>query len=298
MALLYLEAGEGEGLNSEAGGLTGVNFDALADDADVQVSEIWYEHRFFSDKLVATIGKLDVTRWLDANEVANDERSQFLSDQFVNNIAVDWPDYSYGARMSCYPNDLFEINLAYVEADGDFEDLFDDNLMIGEVAFKPKFGDLQGNYRFYAWRNTGEHQKLRAPWRTDKTGEGVGISFDQQLSENITAFCRYGQQHDDVYAARRAWSLGFQVAGSAWGRNNDMFGLAYGAAETSGAYRNVIRDAGFGTTPAESRIEAYYRYQLNDHIAISPDVQWVDGLMGASNADAITILGVRAQLDF
>jgi carbohydrate-selective porin OprB len=170
--------------------------------------------------------------------------------------------------------------------------------MIGEVAFKPKFGDLQGNYRFYAWRNTGEHQKLRVPLRTDKTGEGVGISFDQQLSKNITAFCRYGQQHDDIYPVRRTWSLGFQVAGAVWGRADDMLGIAYGAAETSGAYREVIRDMGFGTTPAESRVEAYYRYQLNDHLAISPDVQWVDGLMGASNADAITILGVRAQLDF
>ncbi len=298
MALLYLEAGEGDGLNGEAGGFTGVNADATGDDADVQVSELWYEHNFYNGVLTATVGKMDVTRWFDANEAANDECAQFLSDQFVNNIAVDFPDYSYGARVSWYPNDFFEINAGYLEADGDFEDLFDDNFYITEAVLKPKLGSLRGNYRFYAWRNSGEHKKLRAPWRTDKTGEGVGASIDQQLSEHITVFCRFGQQSDDVYEIRRAWSFGLQIAGGLWDREDDMLGIAFGAAETSGAYREVIRDDGLGTTPAESRFEAYYRYRINEHLAISPDVQWVDGLSGASNADAMAVLGVRAQLDF
>jgi len=297
-ALLYLEAGEGEGLNSEAGGLSGVNADATMDDADVQVSEVWYEHNFLNDSLVATIGKLDVTRWLDANEVANDETSQFLADIFVNNMAVDWPDYAYGARMSYYPNDLIEFNTTAVEADSDWEDLFDDNFFMVEAVIKPKLGELEGNYRFYGWRNSGEHEKLRASRRTDKSGEGFGLSFDQQLSEHITGFARWGVADDDVYAVRRSWSLGFQVAGALWDREDDMLGVAFGRAETSESYRDMIRAGGFGTTPAESRLEAYYRYQLNDHIALSPDIQWVDGLAGASDSDAITILGVRAQLDF
>ena len=298
IALLYLEAGEGEGLNSEAGGLSGVNADASGDDADVQVSEIWYKHSFLNDKLVATIGKMDVTRWLDANEVANDETSQFLSDMFVNNIAIDWPDYAYGTRISYYPNDFFELNLTTVESDSNWEDLFDNNFFMAEAVLKPVFNNMQGNYRFYGWRNSGEHEKLRDSSRTDKSGEGFGISFDQQLSENVTAFARWGAADDDLYEVHRSWSLGFQVAGGVWGRYDDMLGIAFGRAETSHAYRDTLRADGFGTTPAESRFEAYYRFQVNNHISISPDVQWVDGLAGASNSDAVTILGVRAQLDF
>jgi high affinity Mn2+ porin len=297
-ALLYLEAGEGEGLNSEAGGLTGVNADAPMDDADVQVSEVWYEHNFMNDTLVATIGKMDVTRWLDGNAVANDECGQFLSDMFVNNITVAWPDYAYGARVSYYAGDMLEFNTTMVEADSDFEDLFDDNFFMVEAVLKPTLGELEGNYRFYAWRNSGEHMKLRDDGRTDKSGEGFGVSFDQQVSENVTGFLRWGVANDDIYAVRRSWSLGFQVAGAMWGRDDDMFGLAFGRAETSGSYRQTLRDAGFGTTPAESRLEAYYSYRVNNNLAISPDVQWVDGLAGASNSDAVTILGVRAQLDF
>lgn len=298
MALLYLEAGEGDGINSEAGGLTGANADAPDDDADVQVSEVWYEHAFMNEKLVATIGKMDATRWFDANEVANDETTQFLSGQFVNNIAVEFPDYSYGARVSWYPTDLFELHMGYLEADGDFEDLFDDNFYIVEFGLKPTIGDLQGNYRFYAWRNSGEHTKLLDAARSNKSGEGFGVSFDQQFSEHITAFARWGIQDHDIYAVHHAWSVGFQVAGGLWGRDEDMFGLAFGRAQTTHDYRDLLRDAGFGTTPAESRLEAYYRCQLDDHIAISPDLQWVEGLAGSSNADQVYIFGVRAQLDF
>jgi high affinity Mn2+ porin len=298
-ALLFLEAAEGEGLISEAGGLTGVNYDAL-DDVDLDVAEVWYEHSFLQDRLVTTVGKMDVTRWFDTNEVAGNECSQFLADVFVKNLALELPDgfYGYGARVGYYPNDLIELNIGYVASEDNLEDIFDNGLMIAEAKFKPKFGDLQGNYRFYVWRNSGEHEKLRDHWRTDKTGSGAGLSIDQQLSENLTAFCRLGQQSDDVYAVRRTWSAGFQLSGRLWGRQDDMFGIAYGAAESSGSYRELLRDAGFGTTPTESRVEAYYRYQVNDHLAISPDLQWVDGLAGASNSDAITILGVRAQLDF
>jgi hypothetical protein len=297
-ALLHLQAGEGEGLNEETGGLTGVNADALGDDADVEVAEVWYEHRFFKDQLVATIGKVDITRWFDNNAAANDERYQFLADTFVNNTAVELPDYSYGGRLSWYPLKWFELQLGYTEADGDFEDLFDDNFYIAEAGLKPVVKELAGNYRFYAWHNSGEHEKLRNTSRNDKSGDGWGLSFDQQITQDITAFARWGLQSDDVYEVKRAWSLGFQLIGTLWGREADSFGIAFGRAETSGAYRDLLRAESFRTTPGESRLEAYYRWQLNEHLALSPDVQWVDGLKSSSRADQVTILGMRAQLDF
>jgi len=297
---IYIMAGEGEGLNSEAGGLTLANTDATGDDADMEIVELWYQHNFLDDKLEVTVGKIDLWRWFDRNEVANDETCQFLSWIFVDNIAINWPDnwFAYGGRVGWRPNDLLEFNAGLVEADGDFEDLFDNNLMIAQVSIKPQFGNLRGNYHFYCWRNTAEHQKLRDLRRDDKSAAGFGMSFDQQLSERITAFLRYGQQNDDIFAVKSSWSFGFQVAGSLWGRQNDMFGLAFGQARTGGDYRRLLRDEGFGPANAESRLEAYYRYRVNEHLVISPDLQWVDGLAGSSHADPVTILGVRAQLDY
>ncbi len=298
-AFIHIEAGEGDGLNDEVSGLTGVNADALGDSVDLEMAELWYEHSFMAGKIITTVGKLDPVGYFDANEVANDETSQFLADQFVNNIAVDFPDYTYGLRLSWFPADWFELNLGALESDSDYEDIFHDSFLIAEAVFKTKIRGLVGNYRFYAWGNYGDHEKIRDPLQNSKNGQGFGLSFDQQLSENITGFCRYGQQTNDIYAIERAWSAGFQVAGRKWSREDDTFGLAFGVADITSAYRDIeLRQNGFGITPAEKRIEAYYRFHVNDQLAISPDFQWVDGLAGSADADSVAIFGVRAQLDF
>ena len=307
LAMLYLETGEGDGINDEMGAFTTMNDDALDDDADVQVSEIWYEHNFIDGKVVGTFGKIDVTRWFDANEVANDETSQFLAGVFVNNIAVEFPDYAYGFRLTYSPSDLFDIGITATEADSDWEDIFDENFLMAETSLKPKFGELQGSYRLYGWHNSGDKTKFDDPDDTREEGYGFGLSIDQQITGALTAFARYGWQDNDIYAIESAWSLGFQVTGSLWGRDDDMFGIAYGQSHTGEDYRDSLRGrrsllgrrvGALETAPAERIFEAYYRFQLNNHISISPDIQVASDMQGLEDMDTVTLLGVRAQLDF
>lgn len=296
-ALLYLQAGEGMNVVDEAGGFTGANADAIGDDGDVEVSEVWYEHKLFKNRAVLTVGKLDATRFFDNNVVANDETTQFLADIFANSIAMDWPDYAAGMRFSLYPTHWLDINLGLIEADSDWEDLFDDNFSIVEFNYKPLIGTLPGNYRFYYWWNSSEHERLRHPRDANEEGEGFGLSFDQALSENITAFARFGIQDSNIYEIKRSWSLGAQISGAIWRRPDDMFGLAYGQAELGDEFEDLLRDDRFDPED-EGRFEAYYLYRINDHLAISPDLQIAHDLGGSSGSETFTILGVRAQLDF
>jgi carbohydrate-selective porin OprB len=301
-ALLYLEGGEGSGVYPELGGFNGYNADAFADPdddgADLQISEIWYEHSFKEGKVVATFGKMDVTRWFDANEVANDETSQFLADVFVNNIAVEFPDYAYGARVTISLNEMFDISFGALEADSDYEDIFDENFLIAELGIKPKILCRQGNYRIYGWTNNGDKEDLKDPDKSQDDGHGVGISMDQEITDAITAFARFGWQNDDVYAVEYAGSLGFQVAGSLWGRDEDMFGLGYARSEIGEDYRDSLRADGMRTAPAEQSIEAYYSFKVNDHISLSPDIQYAKDREGKESEDSVFVFGLRAQLDF
>jgi len=298
-ALLYLEGGEGMGITDELPLFSGLNADATGDDdADLQISELWYEHSFRGGTVVGTIGKLDITRWFDANAVANDETTQFLSDMFVNNVAVEFPDYAYGVRLSLYPGELFEIHLGAVESDSDFEDIFDETFFVAEVGITPGLFGRKGAYRFYAWTNRDNHSEFRDPRDNHEEGYGFGLSFDQQVTDTITGFARFGWQDEDVYEIETSWSIGVQFAGALWGRQEDVFAMAFGRSDFGDDYRESLRDAGFGTNPAESLFEAYYSMKVNDHITIAPDVQVADGMLGMDNDDTVTILGVRAQLDF
>jgi high affinity Mn2+ porin len=297
-ALLYLEGGEGRGLDEEIENFNGYNADAIGDDADLQISEIWYEHSFKEGNVVATFGKMDATRWFDANEVANDETSQFLADVFVNNIVVEFPDYAYGIRMTISPNEMFDISFGALEADSDYEDIFDENFLIAELGIKPKINNRQGNYRIYGWSNSGDKEVFDDSTDLKDDGYGVGISMDQEITDEITAFARIGWQNDDVYAVEYAGSLGFQVAGSFWGRDEDMFGLAYARSETGEDYRDYLRSDGMRTAPAEESIEAYYSFKVNDNISLSPDIQFAKDMAGKESIDSVFIFGLRAQLDF
>ncbi len=324
-AALVLEAGEGINVADEVAGLTGVNYDALGSDNDIEVAQAYYEHSFRDELAVLTVGKIYPYNYFDSNEVAHDETSQFLADIFVRNIAVNWPEdfYPAGFRLTFNPHKLLAINLGAMEADGDFEDIFEDTFGIGEFHFKPSIRGRQGNYRIYGWVNGGDHEEWEVPgrwsggdirilgipvediswWRhwgqarRNKTGSGFGLSFDQEVSESITGFLRFGMQDERLYEAKYSWSIGGQVRGSWWKRPQDVLGVAYGQAVLGGRYERFLRR--YGIDPGdEGHFEAYYRYQLNDHLSISPDIQVINNIAGSNDARTITVFGLRGQIDF
>ncbi|MDY6864195.1 MAG: carbohydrate porin [Thermodesulfobacteriota bacterium] len=336
-AYLFLEAGEGTNVTDEVAGLTGTNADALGDDADVQVSELWYEHNFsyMNTKMQLTVGKIDIARFFDQNAVANDETTQFLADIFVNNIAVEWPEtigatYVPGARLTICPSSLIDINLGIFDANDDYEDIFNNLFSIGELVVKPKFFGLPGNYRFYGWHNNLRHVEyddvamfpplgISIISEDDEESFGFGLSFDQQLCEKsgLILFCRYGYRDDDTaaedgdiamvyrdpddlpafFGIEHAWSVGFSLPGKCWDRPEDVFAVAVGSAILNEDYEDVLRFKG-ADPEDEYRIEAYYNYKINDKLYITPDIQYVTNLDGDEDNEDIVIFGLRTQLYF
>jgi len=48
----------------------------------------------------------------------------------------------------------------------------------------------------------------------------------------------------------------------------------------------------------EGHFELFYRYAVNEHLAISPDIQWVTNANGDSASDDVFVFGLRAQISF
>ena len=289
---VYFEGGEGDNVTNELEVLGGVNADALGNSVSPEISTWGYEHSFKDGLAILTIGKLDPVAYFDTNNVANDETADFLSDFFINNNAVEFPDYTPGVRLTLNPTEMLEINLGWLENDADFEDLFDDSFGIVELNFKPKFLGREGNYRFYGWVNGSDHEEWDDP-TADEKGEGFGLSFDQELTDALTAFCRFGCQDKDVYEAEYYWTLGAAISGCMWGREEDVLAFAFGQAILGDEYGDTLADDG-----DESHFECYYSYKLNDHFTISPMIHVVTNPEGDDDADTVVIPGVRTQMDF
>jgi carbohydrate-selective porin OprB len=336
-AFLLMEAGDGAGLSDEIPAFHATNDDVIDNENKVEVTEAWYEHKWLDDKLIYTVGKLDLTNYFDINEVANDETLQFIASPFVNSIAIEFPDNVWGMRAQYIFNDLVDLGVGYQSGDGDWEDIIEDPFLIAELALRPQLGEaeLQGNYRFFWWTNRTEHtnwKRLSRSLLSGRVGEddlpdfppeapaedklinyGLGFSFDQQVTDDLTLFTRYGYQDQDANAFESAASLGFNLNGRLWGRENDVFGLAYGIAILANDYEDVLKIYGrqIGISERhpnkvdyilddenEEFYEAYYSISVNDSLFISPDIQHITNTFGLDENDSAWIFGLRMQLLF
>lgn len=304
LALIHLETGDGAGVEDELKVFSNVNRDADNSDSSVSLTEAWYEQYFRTVPLTLTFGKIDATSYIDANDYANDECTQFLGRIFRNSPVLEFPDdNALGMRLLLEPTDLVDAAIVVMDANAEGEDAFDNIFFSGQLNLKPHFFGRPGNYRFYGWLNGKEHIEWDDAAKTKEEGYGFGLSLDQELTSALGAFARYGWQNPQVYAngsdfsLEQSWSAGIQLAGSLWGRDNDVFAIAFGQVMPSDDYKK----ANNCQAKSEEHLQAYYNFKINDHLTISPDVQVIWDPFGgdATNGDkTIVIGGLRTQTDF
>jgi len=105
---------------------------------------------------------------------------------------------------------------------------------------------------------------------------------------NVGAWFRFGRQDDDAAIDyQNLYSGGLNILGKLWNCEKDNVGLAY-----------AIMNGGNLSLDKSQVLEVYYRLVLNDYLAISADVQYLqDDLKDAKNPSG-WILGTRLTVIF
>jgi len=302
----HLRAGDGDGVDT--GAYATSNATVFGDINSPVLMQAWYQLDIpvggasgNLGQVEVTLGKIDPFGFFDGNNVADDESEQFLNLAFIHNplldaggdIGVGEHGASPGLRLA-YVSDInggnnitTSLGLFGAGEGADYMDSFDKPMVIGQLEYAGKtFGGLAGAYRLYGWSN-GSALKLDEVTRERHTGWGVSI--DQQVADHMTLFTRIGQSTKGEVNFGRAFTLGTQLDGGLWGRENDRLGLAAGWLEASNES---------GMTGTEKPIELYYAWQVNDHIQISPNVQWIREPGGDASASNVTVWGLRAKASY
>ncbi len=303
-AYLLLEMGSGRNPEQDVSSFAGIVDEALSmvpvatDDGDVRISQAWYEHdfAFTGGNAWLRFGKVDLTTDFDTNEYANDECAQFISPEFINNIAVEFPDYGFGIMLWMDTED-FSLGFGYADANADWQEIFDYPFFIGELDFHTNFLDQAGNYRFYAWYNGDKYTHQEILGNDYKVAYGFGVSFDQKLRDGVGVFFRYGWQNSNIHEFDNALSCGFSISGKFWNRNEDTVGIGIGVAFLSDDYEETLKDNG-GNPDDEYHLEAYYSIKVNDSLIITPDIQWTDNPSGGLDYDNFWVLSTRVTWEF
>lgn len=285
IAVIDVEATGGAGIDAHVGNYSILNNIPMAPSDTVRYRTAWVEHTAFNDRLVFTVGKIGLTDYFDNNSVANNETAQFLAGAFVNSAVLGAPSYGPGMRVNTRLCDRITFGIGYGSGDTTADNIFDHGFGIVELDYKLMTGNRAGNYRFYGSLD-GALPVAGGIKTVKKNALGAGVSIDQQLTDQLTLFGRFGWHDEDVYLTRSAWSAGFQYVGLIPQRKDDLVGFGYGQV--------LINNA----TAQEKLLETYYKIKISDQLAISPHFQYLINPLADKSADNVFVASLRAQLIF
>lgn len=259
-------------LNRDAGTLQDV------DRVDrVSVREVWLQSFLLQDRLRLVGGKIDLTNYFDSNIVANDETTKFITGAFVNNPTLEVPENGPGFAAFFDTKRGLTFGLGLQSADNSGFGITDNIYAIAEAGYRAHFlFGMEGNYRIWG-RINGE--------RDDN--KGLGISIDQNLSTRLTTFARYGVNESEEGEAdiASAWSAGLRFRSPFFERVNDEIAFAFGMLDAVGGDR-------------ESATEFYYKFWVNKHFAVTPNLQAIFDPRGVGKEDTVMSIGIRTQIEF
>ncbi len=225
----------------------------------------WYKHTLtFEDEgtLGTSIGIIDATDYIDGNQYANDELTQFMNEVFVNANTYNLGSYDAGAALEWGQGEWTFTGLGMNIGENDDGDNY--NFWGVEIGYHPQTTLGDGNYRFTL---TGTSSAFPDPV-SNKKGERLfsyGLSFDQAFGEVVGAFLRVSlQQEDTAVDYKSLYSGGLNFDGSGWNRDDDNIGIGY-----------AYLDGGNQSIDQSQVFEAYYRTVLNEHAAITADIQYL-----------------------
>ncbi len=243
--------------------------------------EAYYSHTFEGKdwSFTPTIGIIDGTAYIDGNEYANDELTQFMNDAFVNNPLAEIPSYDLGAVLETNWRNLSLVGLVMNSKN-------DDGKSYGYYSLQVGLSWRSTNWRLYYYRTSKDFTDYKGDLSRK---EGIGLSADLSVVENVGLFFRLGlNTHPSTGDFKNLYSGGAVLSGAVWGRKNDSFGLgmAYldGNSKVSG-----VNDL--------SVAEVYYKFSINERVEFTLDYQYQNQKQNDGKLTA-SVFGVRLGVFF
>lgn len=289
----------------------------------LNVLELYVESQWYDKKLTTTIGKIDLTNYFDGNKVAWDEHRQFLAGAFLDNATFTsaLPFNTIGARASWDIGWGLTTQIAVVSDDNSGLKLFNQLFAIWELDYQTfALWNREGNYRVYGYVkdvNTVQNRVVNTGASIEALG--IGFSFDQKLTDKLTAFSRFGWNDSELSQefgtpvslgtnVERTASVGAQYEGLLPNRPQDIVGAAWAYIDPVSPELIDSSINGGVSAPAavfannrpedEQIIEFYYRYEVAKNLHISPVLQFLKGANGDDDENWAAIFGGRAFLEF
>lgn len=284
-----------------------------------------------------SIGKFSIMDFLDDNKFSHDPRTQFYNWALMGNGAWDYPadtrGYTSGVIAELIkPQWALRLSSVMVPTTANGA-VMDKNILHAnsealEFEHQYKIGTHRGVIRlisFFTSAGMGNYKEALA-WgiannsapaidsthAVGRTKFGFGINIEHNVNENVGLFLRssWNDGQNETWAFTeidRAVSLGVQLNGNFWKRNNDKLGLAFLANGLSTEHRDYLKAGGYGFIIGDGNLnyqpemitELYYSLKVKNYpIWFSPDYQFIVNPGYNKDRGPVQAFGIRTHVEF
>lgn len=253
-------------------------------DFDFSVTNLFWKQYFLDERWAFAVGRIDVTDFVDVYAMIN-PLTHFLNLAFSTNPSIAVPNQGLGAIVGGMITDQLYMQAGMADANGQpthsgFNTFFDESEYFSYV----EFGATTAQDRIYL---DNIHATL---WHTDDRveagtpeGWGVAISAQRFVCDRWLPFFRFGYSDGDAALMQTQFSTGLGLMRE----NKDVLGLGLSWGKPSD-----------GTLREQFTSELFYRIQLTQGLAVTPDVQLIVDPARNPAADVLAFFGVRLRAVF
>ena len=254
-------------------------------DSGVEIPELYFQQRFFDDRLMVRYGQMSIDDLLDDHTMRSAKKS-FLNQAFSSSPAVGLPGAGLGVVTRWTSPRGWDLTLAASNVEStNLEDetswRFDADALFEAVQLGYRFKGLQGlpaRLQLLGWNADP------LPRFAVDTGRGASLTAEQKWSGGWNSYVRYAWSDGGAATASSLFAAGINRAAGNDGQ--DRLGIAAATGESSA-------ESGH----RQHTVEVYYRWQAG-RVQITPDFQlnFGDGIGGAG--DWVALAGLRAGFAF
>jgi porin len=252
--------------------------DSTSDDY-ARINQLWWGQKLSEGRIAFQVGKIDPGAHINGNRFAGSGNTQFFGQPFATNPARSFPANGLGFLVRGEPSELLYVQYVMSDSDAEaaespFKTLNGRWLYAGEVGLRPVFDGMgQGTYRLTLYQRDAE----------SANEFGWALSADQNLSDTLGVFLRYGGNDGDLNAIEHLVSCGVSFL-QPFGRKSDQAGVGVSYTHPADA---ALRD--------EYSTEVYYRMRMTEGFELSGSAQLIAN-PSASDRDVEAVFGLRARV--
>ncbi len=260
--------------------------------------------------LAFTLGKIAISDRFDNNKFSHDPRTQFMSWGLMSNAAWDYPANTRGYTPSFvleYVLPFDELRYAFslipTTANGGIMNwnVFQAHSHTLEFTHSYKIANQNGAVRllgFFTTGNMGNYHDalLMSPTNPDihsvekygNTKYGFGINAEQDITKDLGFFLKasWNDGNNETWAFTeidQSLSVGLNLNGNYWKRQNDNVGLAMVISGLSESHRTYLKAGGKGFMLGDGNLnygleqvaELYYNFEISPAITLGGTYQLI-----------------------